>query len=162
MESVGLLFVGATDPVSKVIRWRTGSPWSHVALLDDTGGNLIEAWATKGVRARAPLVPKASDAVELVRIYSPSAVDVWLNAVSQLGKPYDWMAVIGLGLGQSWNSNEKWFCSELAAWSLEAAGIHTVFERVSRVTPGMLYEAVHSHRFRNNSLIASIQVSKIK
>lgn len=41
---------------------------------------------------------------------------------AQLGKPYDWRAVFGLGLGRNWRDPEKWFCSELVAAALEASG----------------------------------------
>jgi hypothetical protein len=42
----------------------------------------------------------------------------------QDGKPYDWRAILGFGMGErDWRVPDSWFCSELQARALEVAGI---------------------------------------
>jgi hypothetical protein len=55
---------------------------------------------------------------------------------AQVGKPYDKMAVIGLGIGRDWRNPDKWFCSELSVCAKEAAKIiHPISSPVSFISP---------------------------
>ena len=55
----------------------------------------------------------------------------------QVGKPYDYGAVLSFGWGAPWHDPAKWFCSELIAAALVAANLITV-PAVRRVSPGDL------------------------
>lgn len=121
--------------MSLAIRACTWSHWSHVGLID--GDTVIEAVALKGV-VRTPLKQRQEEdprwVVSELPCVSPSAVIA--AAASQIGKPYDYTAVIGLGLHRVWKSADSWFCSELAAWAFDRAG-SPLFraDSVRRVTP---------------------------
>lgn len=139
MSSVRLLFSTTRLPLSVVIRAVTWSRWSHVALVD--GDTVIEAVALHGVR-RMPLaeaVSRTSDfALTDLPAQNPQAI--LSVAASQLGKPYDYTALLGLALRRDWQTDNAWFCSELVAWAFDAAGqplLRPKFER--RVYPQHLW-----------------------
>lgn len=112
------------------IRAFEGSDASHVGCrIDDQvidsafaqGGVLehdYDAWiGRREVVAEVPveLVPGAAE-----------LADRWLR--SQIGKPYDWSAIVGFLAWRDWNEPDSWYCSELAAawcraggWSLASA-----------------------------------------
>lgn len=138
MDSIRLLFSTSRYPTSALIRAFTWSQWSHVAVI--AGPWAIEAVAT-GVR-KLPVLDaigraKRSAVVELP-CRDPRAVIA--AAESQLGKPYDFTAIVGLGLRRDWQEDDAWFCSELVAWAFEQAG-EPLFraECLRRVTPQHLW-----------------------
>lgn len=58
---------------------------------------------------------------------------------SQLGRPYDSKAIWGFVFGRDWREADSWICSELAAASLEQAGIiKKLYLEANRITPGAL------------------------
>ncbi|KAG0188260.1 hypothetical protein DFQ28_005152 [Apophysomyces sp. BC1034] len=61
-------------------------------------------------------------------------------AASQIGKPYDYTAILGLGLRRDWQQDDAWFCSESVAWAFDSAG-HPLFrpDSLRRVTPQHLW-----------------------
>lgn len=139
MSTVRLLFSTTRLPLSVAIRAATWSRWSHVALVD--GAFVIEAVTLHGVR-RAPLadaIARAS-AHALVDLPARDPAAILAAAASQLGKPYDYTALLGLALRRDWQSPDAWFCSELVAWSFQAAGQPLLRgEVVRRVTPQHLW-----------------------
>ncbi|MBK5914573.1 YiiX/YebB-like N1pC/P60 family cysteine hydrolase [Rhodocyclus purpureus] len=138
MASIRLLFSTSHHPISAAIRACTWSKWSHVALLD--GPFAIEAVAT-GVRKVPALEAmdraKRAVAVEL-QCRDPRAVIA--AAESQIGKPYDFAAIVGFGLRRDWQEDDRWFCSELVAWAFQRAG-QPLFraECMHRITPEHLW-----------------------
>ena len=110
---------------SRLIGWR--DYWSHVdcvyptgllgARSDDVGGG-------RGVQLR-PFDYEVP--LESVRMRLPCSLDQrvqWLKFLSdQLGRPYDWMAIFAFAVSRDWRDEGAWFCSELAARSLEVACI---------------------------------------
>lgn len=138
MDSIRLLFSASRHPMSAVIQAFTWSSWSHVALV--AGPCVIEA-VTSGVRKVSVLDAmgraKRAAVVELP-CREPRAVIA--AAESQLGKPYDFTAIVGLGLRRDWQEDDRWFCSELVAWAFQKAG-EPLFraEVMRRVTPQHLW-----------------------
>lgn len=140
MGTVKLLF--CTNPAnafSWVIRACSWSRWSHVALID--GDSVIEAVALKGV-VRTPLATRQAEdprwAISQLPCRDPAAViDA---AASQIGKPYDYSAILGIGLHRNWQEDDSWFCSELVAWSFDRAGTPLFrAETLHRITPQNLW-----------------------
>ena len=139
MERIQLLFSTTRHPFSGLIRAATWSRWSHVALV--AGPHVIEAVALGGVRqvSKAYALQRASDYC-LVDLPAHNAQAIIDAARSQIGKPYDWTAVAGLGLHRDWQEDDSWFCSELVAWAADQAG-ESWFrpEALRRITPQHLW-----------------------
>ena len=130
---------------SWIIRVLTWGRWSHSAILHRAEGLVYHATGRLGYHrepqeqffARYP-------AHELREIDVPPvqwrSADLWLHG--QLGKPYDWTAVLSFGLARwlrwsyrSWQDDDAWFCSEATET------FRTLFERrrfradLARITP---------------------------
>lgn len=139
MASIQLMFSTTNKPFSAVIRAATWSRWSHVALV--SGNHVIEATAWSGVRqvSKAHAVNQTADycLVDLPARSPDSIIDA---ARSQLGKPYDWTGILGLGFHRNWQEDDSWFCSELVAWAAAESG-ETWFraEATRRITPQHLW-----------------------
>lgn len=139
MNTVRLLFSTTRLPFSLLIRTLTWSRWSHVALVD--GESVIEAAAGHGVRSVSlkAALERASD-YQLVELPAQSPDAILAAARSQLGKPYDWTAILGLGLHRDWQEEDAWFCSELVAWAAAQAGEEWFRrEALRRVVPEHLW-----------------------
>ncbi len=139
MSSVQLLFTTTNGPLSWAIRVCTWSAWSHVALV--AGDQVIESMPGHGVR-RVPLAGaiQCADRYELATMPARDPARIIEAAASQIGKPYDYEAIGGLGLHRDWQQADAWFCSELLAWSFHQAG-EPLFRAdcVRRVTPQHLW-----------------------
>lgn len=139
MSTIRLLFSTTANPASALIRAVTWSRWSHVALVD--GDTVIEARAFKGV-VRSPLIEAIGRANHycLVDLPCRDPAVVLAAAAGQLCKPYDYLAVLGLGLRRDWQEEDAWFCSELIAWAFDRAG-QPLFraDSLRRVTPENLW-----------------------
>lgn len=133
-----LLFCTSKKPGSMLIRAFTWSAWSHVALVD--GDEVIEAvWPRVRV---APLqaVLAAHSAHAFVDLPAEVGQRVIQAARSQVGKPYDWTALIGIVLRRDWQEGGSWFCSELAAWAMARGGAPLFrSDTLHRVTPQQLW-----------------------
>lgn len=139
MAVLQLLFSTTRKPFSGLIRMATWSRWSHVALV--TEAHVIEAVALGGVRqvATAYAIQHTSDYC-LVDLPVRNAQAIIDAARSQIGKPYDWTAVAGLGFHRDWQEEGSWFCSELIAWAAAQAGEPWFRqEALHRVTPQHLW-----------------------
>ena len=136
---ITLLFTTSYHPLSAVIRATTWSRWSHVALVD--GNTVIEAAAPGGVAKRtlADAIQHARD-YELVQLPCRNPIKVLQAASSQIGKRYDYSAIVGLWLHRDWQDERRWFCSELIAWAFQEAG-EPLFrpDAARRITPQHLY-----------------------
>lgn len=131
-----LLFSRRHHIGSWLIRMVTWSEYSHVDLvLDD--GLLIGAIAGEGV-VLSKVSERASMSSKMVLMEIPvkdmAASEAF--AIGQLGKQYDWLGVIGIGLKRNWQEDDKWSCAELVA-SILAAGGQRPFDSKfhHRITP---------------------------
>lgn len=140
MDQITALFTRRRfNPVSWLIRWAV--PRSRFALslsshcIIDAGDFLYEASMLHGVRKvdRATAL-KGQTIVKETRYQVPDATAgiAWLD--QQIGAPYDWPGALGLGLTpyRDWGQEDKWFCYELAAGVLRAAG-RPVFANLTHV-----------------------------
>lgn len=121
----------------RVFQW---SEWSHCALIDERRGTIIEAAAFGGTQERhlMALLSEAS-ASAVIDVPCRSASAVLAAARAQLGKPYDWLGVLGIGLRRRWQDADRWFCSELIAHAFEAAGEPLFRGQPWRITPRDLF-----------------------
>lgn len=139
MHAISLLFSSSYSPAGALIRTVTWSRWSHVALV--AKDEVIEATPFYGVRQIKldDAMNRARDSV-LVELPARDPQLIIESARSQLGKPYDWTAVLGLGLRRDWQERDAWFCSELIAWAAAKAGEPWYrCESLRRVTPQHLW-----------------------
>ena len=61
-------------------------------------------------------------------------------AEGQIGKPYDYTGVIGLGLHRDWEEDDAWWCSEFAGKFLKEAGFMPYrSDVITRLTPQHLF-----------------------
>lgn len=140
MSAVRLLFcTNPRSPVSWLIRTGCWSRWSHVAIID--GDTIIEAIGHGGVvRSKLADRQRANPRWEIAEVGCTDPRAVIAAASSQIGKPYDYTAVLGLGVRREWQADDSWFCSELVAWAFERAGMRLFRgETLHRVTPQHLW-----------------------
>lgn len=126
---------------SFIIRKFTKSNWSHVAI--EHNGMVIESVTHGGVRM-VPLDDFESQYPRLFKMELPyKANEKIFNAVkSQIGKKYDWTAILAFGFNRNWQEKDAWFCSELIMNGILEAG-YTVLNpstKVSRITPEDLFK----------------------
>lgn len=138
MGAVRVIFTRRRHPGSLLLRVALWSSWSHCAIVD--GDQVIEAAATGGVRVRplADLVAESSR-TQLLEIPTRDPASVIAAARSQVGKPYDWLGVVGIGFRRRWQDADRWFCSELIAWAFQAAGSPIFRVHAWRITPRDLF-----------------------
>lgn len=139
LASVCVMFSTTGSLFSATIRALSWSEFSHCAIVD--GDSIIEAHALHGV-IRTPMSEavarnRRTVLVDLPCVDPQAVIDA---AAGQIGKPYDWTAILGLGLSRDWQNDDAWFCSELVAWSFDAGG-SPLFRRgtARRVTPQHLW-----------------------
>lgn len=140
MSTLRLLFcTNPINPFSWVIRAGSWSTWSHVAIV--SGDSVIEAVAIDGVSQRALADRKKQDPRwQLVDFACANPQGVIEAARSQIGKPYDYTGVLGIGFHRNWQQDDAWFCSELVAWAFQQAGCPLFRTGASRrVTPQDLW-----------------------
>lgn len=132
---VTLLFSRRNHPGSWLIRAVSWSEWSHVEVVLP-GGYLLGASAPHGVCLES--MDKRMDIASHASLMNfPGDLDKGMRwAEGQLGKPYDYLGVIGLGLHRDWEEDDKWWCSEFAGKFLKEAGFAPYRENViKRLTP---------------------------
>ena len=148
MDEIRLRFVRGSAWDSRVIEYQTRAWCSHAEAVWDlretlgamlNGGVLVRSVddrAYRGVvRAETWAIP----------CQGPQAEKFGTFLDNQIGKPYDWRAILSFGLGErDWRAPDSWFCSELQAAALEAAGLLTMTPclPVSRITPRDLFMLV--------------------
>ena len=138
MDHVKLLFCTSQKIGAVAIRAVTWSKYSHVALLD--GDEVIEAtWPAVRVAPLAEVIA-AHSAHVIVDLPCHSPAEVIKAARSQVGKPYDWKALVGFLMHRDWEDPHAWFCSEIVPWAIHQSG-HALFRPsvMRRVTPQHLW-----------------------
>ena len=124
-----------------IIRLLTFSQWNHVAV--EIGGTVYEAKGLTGVtRSGSKDYLKHWAKTATVKISAPSPVSAVAFLDAQIGKRYDFGGIIALPFRKSWHGRSKWFCSELVAAALIAAGLPKMRIESHRVTPRDLWLAL--------------------
>ncbi|MBI4368125.1 MAG: hypothetical protein HY588_01885 [Candidatus Omnitrophica bacterium] len=142
LKPCDILLYKGTGRTSRLIRWKTKSPYSHVAVVVEPAiylGIESNTGHQSGVRA-FDLRKLDQAAVDLFRIkpasqFQPEKVISFL--VAHLGMPYDYRGVLWLGILKLLNLKSKsnrfqkdqdYFCSELVYEAFNNAGLDIVPE----------------------------------
>lgn len=137
-SSLKVIFTCGKNIGSPLIRFLTWSPWSHVAILD--GDYVVEASYPRVRRTPFKDYNKNHDPIEVCSFSCPDPQAAICFANQQVGKPYDFIALLGFLFHRNWADVRQWFCSELVACALEKGG-RKLFrdELLTRVTPQHLW-----------------------
>jgi len=121
-------------PSGAFIRWYTWS-WAAHAGVELTDG-IIDATPSRGVSLHAGIDGTQIRHYTILGLTPVIELAVRKFLIAQKGKPYDWSAIVGLGIRRDWYSDDKWFCSELVAAAFEQAGLPLLNTlRSNRITP---------------------------
>lgn len=130
------LYKGEGDWTDRLIRWWTGSPYSHCELIMPDGRWLTSSGRDGGVRAKR---------IELDLEHWHLLPLPWANA-NQIeaffqrtkGLQYDWTGLLlSQLLATAMHSDQRWFCSEFCAAALG-------FAMPQRFSPALLGEVVRA------------------
>lgn len=103
------------NPISFAIRERTECSWSHVGFL-----RLADDWTFSAMSdgqgvAWRPANPKA----KILKL-SVGGIDAALSkALTQMGKAYDKLDILGIALGRDWSTANRFICSTLVMWAFD-------------------------------------------
>jgi len=130
--------------VSRLIRWRTWSEYSHAAWVCEDG-TILDAWQKGGVRhvANISVGHKPGTPVEFFTLYltpmQRGMIECFLKR--QVGKKYDWHGVLKFISRRKTTADQqkKWFCSELISAAFNHARRPLLVRiRDEQVSPGLL------------------------
>ena len=115
---------------SRLIRWwQWGFPYTHVAycfvLRNPNDPYVIEAWnyVRSGFFSEVH-TPGTEFAVYSVQVTEEQKEKIEKFLQRQLGKPYDWLGILGFPLRSSkLERKDRWFCSELVFTAFKQAGV---------------------------------------
>lgn len=149
MASVHAIYSNSRLPLSPLIRWQTGSPFSHVGLILEPDSLFItpdsiithSALSSKGVKFTTlkSFISHASNyrvtqLAEYININQFN--EAWKIAKVYEGTRYDLKGAIGLGVGENWQEDDAFWCSEWFAFILKNIGMNLPYlENEHRITP---------------------------
>ena len=120
---------------SWLIRLFTFSKFSHMAMRisDDL---VVDSTLLTGVRCILfKDFIKKYPGCEQLEIQLPNEANAVNFALNQVGKPYDWTALVGMVLQRKWHEEDSWFCNELWEAAAKAGGKPRFRDDVYRITP---------------------------
>lgn len=140
-----IAFVAADNLGGIAIRAFEGGQASHCGLLIG-GDDVIDATFRHGVALRRrEQFERRRRIVEVIDVPLPDERAAVMFALEQVGKPYDWTAIVGFMGLRDWSSDRRWYCSELCASALIAGGL-TIADRGTRFGVRLLREVCHARR----------------
>jgi uncharacterized protein YycO len=127
--------------ISKIIRWKTRSEYSHVAIeLDD--GSVVEAWHIGGVAHNKDFTTVHTkgtevDVFEIIGEFNETEAEAF--ALSQVGKKYDFSTIGRFISGRTEPKDGEWICSEFDFVVVAKGGVY-LLERIPapHISPGQL------------------------
>ena len=116
--------------ISRLVRWRTSAPWSHVGMID--GDSVLEAMGPIGVKL-TPISEFEARYTHTERRYLPGNLE---KAKAKLGAPFDTRGLWGIFFKRKDSHDiNGWFCSELVAYASDAISD----EYAHYITPIIIY-----------------------
>jgi hypothetical protein len=141
MKQITLQFSTTSGIISHIVRAVTWSSYSHVDYVTMSNELLGAQW--DGVKVRQPGYQKFIKTDRVTLDITDGQYSIFIKFLAdQIGKKYDATALFGILGHRDWQSPDKWFCSELMAAALVAAGILKAVVEGNRITPEMLREMV--------------------
>lgn len=139
-----ILFTSSKGIGSLAIRAFEGGQASHCGVVD--GDHVIDASFLTGV-VRTPINEwmKGRTLIDDIRIEVPDDTAAMGLLRSQIGKSYDYFALVGFVFWRDWSSDRAWYCSELIMRGIVEGGL-TLADRHRRIGVRMLREVAHAHR----------------
>lgn len=105
------------DVASRLIRWYTRFGFSHIGFRDSGTGRTFSSMLDGGVKWRDP------DPGATIKLATAPGIDeAFKQALTQEWKPYDRIGIAAMIFGRDWTEPDRWFCSELVAWSFLKTG----------------------------------------
>lgn len=102
---------------------RPGGHWSHTALWDSHRRVFNEALMFEGVvETRQEAWFDRYSETQMIAVPCPNPLAGLMFAQAQIGKGYDYLGALGVPWRRDWQDPERWYCSELDAMVLAAAG----------------------------------------
>lgn len=138
---VKVFFSDSDKLFSKLIKYFTWSEFSHVGLINDATGTVIDSRYGLGGVSEYDITKLYTDYPKLIVVELPfDGEGAFEMAKTQLGKKYDLGAIFGMTGRRDWQTEDSWFCSELVAWACAEAGKKLIRKKANRVTPQDLWE----------------------
>jgi uncharacterized protein YycO len=141
MKTVQLQFASSKKRfIPSPIYWFDKGLYTHVDILLGNG-NLLGSRFVGGVQIRHPGYKKFSKTEIIEFQVTDDQFKAFLSiAHREIGKPYDWRAILSFFVNRNWEEEGSWFCSELVAWCLfQAKILKKLPEGVSKISPEGLY-----------------------
>lgn len=139
--TIMILFCNTSGVVAAGVRYMTRSKFCHVAL--EFNGKVIQANSIVGVHETTiDELKKEYSTIESYEINHDINEKAYAFAKTQLGKPYDYLAIIAFLVDRDWQSRDKWFCSELVAYALKQSGVELFNPKtkINQISPEDLYK----------------------
>jgi len=133
--------------VSWAIRKFTRSEFSHVAIMDEHDVYEASQTANEVIKYSAGYIYKPGRVIKVIDIKSDfnQTMAMRTAVLEELGKPYDYMAIVGFLVDRYWQDDRKWFCSEFTAYVLMKGGVKLNLGLLGRITPGDLWGALYTN-----------------
>lgn len=121
MTTVKIALFKGKGLISSLIRWQTDGSYSHAAIVTDDY-QVIESWQGAGVRI------KTLDSWDNIDLFEVDVTEeqkqrIFTFLYNQIGKKYDYRAIIRFVSRKNFLTNDRWFCSELVFQAFWEAGI---------------------------------------
>jgi len=121
MPNIKIQFSTVRSVSAKILHWFDHGWCSHVAtILPD--GRYLSAELIGGVAIRTF---KEEEFSKILIVELPTTHKIhdafYAFCHSQVGKPYDWTAILAFAANREWRLNDAWFCSELISAALEVS-----------------------------------------
>lgn len=139
-DQIVLQFAAESSIGSRLICFGTQAEYSHVDTVLPNGG-LLGARLKGGVRIRRPGYAKFTRTLQVTISTEPEKAKVFYSFLNeQIGKPYDWRAVVDFAFDRNWRNPDAWFCDDLPAVGLEESKIinHLAVEPWAIAPKGLL------------------------
>lgn len=104
---------------SILIRYGTRFDYSHAGFYNDETCEFLSAQIEGGVKQRRTPDEKFT---KIILLSAPGVDQAYNWALTQVGKPYDWKAILGIATNRDWHCGDDYFCSELVAFAFEQTG----------------------------------------
>lgn len=121
------------DPVSAIIRYHTTSTWSHAGFIRLSDGWTFSAMLWGGVKWRKP-----SRFAKFLVLDCPYVDEAFEKALTQEGRSYDWLNILGFVASKNWQRPGKFICDRLVFWAFEQISqplVNPTFIPCSHFTP---------------------------